>query len=110
MWGRSACLHRPRERVCWPRYPRHAFAVGQYHRVVSYVGAIVLDGVVVGTGSIVMPGSLVPPFKQIPPGQVWGGLPARFLGSADPQSLASLLASCEDGSCPAWTRVQLVRQ
>lgn len=42
-------------------------------------GAQVLDGAVVGEQSIVTAGSIVTYGKQIPAGQLWSGVPARYL-------------------------------
>lgn len=39
--------------------------------------ATILSGVEIGTNSIVGAGSLVT--RSIPPGEVWGGVPARFI-------------------------------
>ncbi len=40
--------------------------------------ATILKGVTIGTGSIIASGAVVN--KDIPPYEVWGGVPARFLG------------------------------
>jgi carbonic anhydrase/acetyltransferase-like protein (isoleucine patch superfamily) len=42
-------------------------------------GAQVLDGAVVEARSIVTAGSVVPQNKKIPSGQLWSGVPARYL-------------------------------
>ncbi|CAH0475978.1 unnamed protein product [Peronospora belbahrii] len=42
-------------------------------------GAQVLDGSVVGAKSIITAGSIVTYGKQVPPGQLWSGVPARYL-------------------------------
>lgn len=42
-------------------------------------GAQVLDGAVIGAKSIVTAGSIVTYEKQIPSGQLWSGVPARYL-------------------------------
>ncbi|RLN86929.1 hypothetical protein BBJ28_00010508 [Nothophytophthora sp. Chile5] len=42
-------------------------------------GAQVLDGAVVGENSIVTAGSIVTYGKQVPSGQLWSGVPARYL-------------------------------
>ncbi|GAB9474126.1 hypothetical protein Gpo141_00011266 [Globisporangium polare] len=47
--------------------------------VIIGTGAQVLDGAVVGEKSIVTAGSIVTYGKQIPSGQLWSGVPARYL-------------------------------
>ncbi|GAB6062216.1 hypothetical protein JCM30394_09450 [Deferrisoma palaeochoriense] len=44
------------------------------------VRAVVMPGVVVGRGSVIAAGAVVPIGTRIPPGEVWGGVPARFIG------------------------------
>ncbi|MAH83451.1 MAG: gamma carbonic anhydrase family protein [Rhodospirillaceae bacterium TMED8] len=41
--------------------------------------ATVMDGVVVESDALVAAGSLVTPGKRVPTGEMWGGLPARFI-------------------------------
>jgi len=42
-------------------------------------GSTILDGAVVGKNSIVGSSSLVPVGKQIPSGELWSGIPAKFV-------------------------------
>jgi len=46
--------------------------------------AVVLKGVSIGQGSVVAAGSVVT--KSIPAGEVWGGVPARFIKSIESSS------------------------
>lgn len=55
----------------------HAATIGD--DCIIGTGAQVLDGVVVGSKSIVTAGSIVTYGKQIPSGQLWSGVPARYL-------------------------------
>ena len=45
----------------------------------AYVGANsqIMPGVTIGEGALISAGSIVT--KSVPPGQVWGGVPARFI-------------------------------
>jgi carbonic anhydrase/acetyltransferase-like protein (isoleucine patch superfamily) len=47
----------------------------------SFVGmkACVADGAVVETGAMVAAGALVTPGKRVKSGELWGGIPARFM-------------------------------
>jgi carbonic anhydrase/acetyltransferase-like protein (isoleucine patch superfamily) len=55
----------------------HACTIGD--DCIIGTGAQVLDGAVVGAKSIVTAGSIVTYDKQIPSGQLWSGVPARYL-------------------------------
>lgn len=55
----------------------HACTIGD--DCIIGTGAQVLDGAVVGDKSIVTAGSIVTYGKQIPSGQLWSGVPARYL-------------------------------
>lgn len=43
------------------------------------IRASVLDGSIVGDGAFVAAGAVVAPRTVVPPGEVWAGVPARFL-------------------------------
>jgi len=49
--------------------------VGEF--VVIFAGAIITPGVTIGDGAIVAAGAVVT--CDIPPGEIWGGVPARFI-------------------------------
>ncbi|KAF1778646.1 Trimeric LpxA-like [Phytophthora cactorum] len=55
----------------------HACTI-QDHCIIG-TGAQVLDGAVVGAKSIITAGSIVTKGKQVPSGQLWSGVPARYL-------------------------------
>lgn len=55
----------------------HACTIGD--DCIIGTGAQVLDGAVVGSKSIVTAGSIVTYGKEIPSGQLWSGVPARYL-------------------------------
>jgi carbonic anhydrase/acetyltransferase-like protein (isoleucine patch superfamily) len=61
----------------------------------SFVGmrALVMDGVVVESGAWVAAGAVVPPGKRVPAGQIWAGVPARFLRELTPGEAAYILQS-----------------
>ena len=52
------------------------------------MGATVMDEAVVETGAMVAAGALVPPGKRVRKGELWGGVPARFLRTLDADELA----------------------
>lgn len=62
-----------------PKPPRShiAEAIRIKNRVWIGAGAVVLPGVTIGTGSILAAGGVAT--KTIPPGEVWGGVPAKFI-------------------------------
>ena len=54
------------------------------------MGATVLDHAVVGRGAIVAAGALVLSNTQIGDGELWGGVPAKFIKKVDPEQAATL--------------------
>ena len=64
----------------------HACTVGN-HCLIG-MGATVLDGAVVGDGSIVAAGALVLGRTQIGPGEMWAGVPAKFVKKVSPEAIA----------------------
>lgn len=54
------------------------------------MGATVLDHAVVGRGAIVAAGALVLSGTQIGDGELWGGVPAKFIKKVDPEQAAAL--------------------
>ncbi len=48
------------------------------------MGSTLLDGCEVGAGSIVAAGALVLQNTHIPPGEIWGGVPAKYLKPVRP--------------------------
>uniref|UniRef100_A0AAV1TJ75 Uncharacterized protein n=1 Tax=Peronospora matthiolae TaxID=2874970 RepID=A0AAV1TJ75_9STRA len=55
----------------------HACTV-QDHCIIG-TGAQVMDGSVIGAKSVITAGSIVTQDKQVPSGQLWSGVPARYL-------------------------------
>ena len=55
------------------------------------MGCTVLDGAVVGTGSVVAAGALVLGGAHIGPGEMWAGVPAKFVKKVTPEMAASLI-------------------
>ncbi len=49
------------------------------------MGATVLDGAVVGAGAIVAAGALVLSNTKIGEGELWGGVPAKFIKKVEPE-------------------------
>ena len=54
------------------------------------MGATVLDHAVVGRGAIVAAVALVLSGTQIPDGELWGGVPAKFIKRVDPEQAQAL--------------------
>ena len=54
------------------------------------MGATVLDNAVVGKGAIVAAGALVLSNTQIGDGELWGGVPAKFIKKVDPEQAQAL--------------------
>jgi carbonic anhydrase/acetyltransferase-like protein (isoleucine patch superfamily) len=53
-------------------------------------GAQILDGASVGRQAVVAPGSVVGSGKQIPAGQMWGGVPAKFVREVSAEEVYSV--------------------
>ncbi|MCZ6814843.1 MAG: gamma carbonic anhydrase family protein [Alphaproteobacteria bacterium] len=53
------------------------------------MSATVLDGAVVESGAMVAAGALVTPGKRVLKGQLWGGMPARYMRDLRPEEMAS---------------------
>lgn len=54
------------------------------------MGSTVLDGAVIGEGAIVAAGALVLKNTQVGPGELWGGVPAKFIKKVDPEQAKEL--------------------
>lgn len=54
------------------------------------MGATVLDHAVIGEGAIVAAGALVLANTQIGDGELWGGVPAKFIKKVDPETSKEL--------------------
>ena len=79
------------------------------------MGAKILDGAVVKQGAIVAAGSVVTPGTEVPAGQVWMGMPARYMRDAEPAESSFLGLSAHNyselakGHWNEFTKVHLVR-
>lgn len=62
------------------------------------MGAKILDGAVVKQGAIVAAGSVVTPGTEVPAGQVWMGMPARYMRDVDPAESSFLGLSAHNYS------------
>ena len=56
------------------------------------MGATVLDDAVIGEGAIVAAGALVLKGTQVGDGELWGGVPAKFIKKVDPEQAKELNA------------------
>lgn len=52
-------------------------------------GSQVMDGAVVQAGAVVSPGSIVTSKKVVPAGQLWAGVPAKFVRNVTPKEAAT---------------------
>lgn len=50
----------------------------------------ILEGAMVEANVILEPGTFVPPYSRIPSGQRWGGNPATFVATLDPEEVDSI--------------------
>ncbi len=70
------------------------------------MGATVLDNAVIGRGSVVAAGALVLARTQIPEGELWGGVPAKFIKKLSPEMTQRIVNEGLD-SYDYWTEVYL---
>ena len=54
------------------------------------MGATVLDDAVIGEGAIIAAGALVLKGTQVGDGEMWGGVPAKFIKKVDPEQAKEL--------------------
>lgn len=73
------------------------------------MGATLLDNVKVGEGSIVAAGALVLARTVIGPGELWGGVPAKFIKKISPETQARLITPGQK-HYEHWTKVYLENQ
>lgn len=67
----------------------HGATVG--NRCLIGMGATILDGAVIGDGSIVAAHALVLGKTVIGPGEMWGGVPAKFIKNVTPETAARII-------------------
>ncbi len=77
-----------------------------HDRVLIGMGATVLDNAVVSSGSVVAAGALVLGKTVIPPGELWGGVPAKFIKTLSPD-LQDKLIMRGVNNYKHWTEVYL---
>ena len=63
----------------------HGCTVGN-HCLIG-MGSTVLDGAVIGDGSIIAAGALVLGKTQVGPGEMWAGVPAKFVKNVSPEAV-----------------------
>ena len=56
----------------------------------------ILDGSSLEENSILMPGSILTPGKTVGSGQLWGGVPAKFVRDLTPQEIASIVLEADE--------------
>ncbi|MCD7714482.1 MAG: gamma carbonic anhydrase family protein [Prevotella sp.] len=70
------------------------------------MGATVLDNAVIDSGSIVAAGALVLGKTHIPSGELWGGVPAKFIKKLTPE-MTQRIVNEGLSSYDYWTKVYL---
>ncbi|MCD8282473.1 MAG: gamma carbonic anhydrase family protein [Prevotella sp.] len=70
------------------------------------MGATVLDNAVVGSGSVVAAGALVLSRTHIPPGELWGGVPAKFIKKLTEEAAERIVGEGQK-SYDYWTKAYL---
>ncbi len=70
------------------------------------MGATVLDNAIVESGSVVAAGALVLSKTHIPSGELWGGVPARFIKKLSPEVIEKIVTRGLQ-NYDYWTKVYL---
>lgn len=70
------------------------------------MGSTVLDNAVVETGSVVAAGALVLSRTHIPSGELWGGVPAKFIKKIAPEAAERIIARGPK-NYEYWTNIYL---
>lgn len=68
------------------------------------VGArsVLLEGSMMENYSVLQPGSVLPPTRRVPEGELWGGVPARFIRLLSEDEQEALKAEADDIRRLAW--------
>jgi len=82
----------------------HGCKIGS--NVLIGMGSTVLDNAVVDSGSVVAAGALVLSRTHIPSGELWGGVPAKFIKKITPEA-AERIIDRGPKNYDYWTRVYL---
>ncbi len=77
-----------------------------HDHVLIGMGATVLDHAVVESGSIVAAGALVLSHTRIPSGELWGGVPAKFIKKLTPE-LSDRIIGMGPKNYGYWTKIYL---
>jgi len=73
-------------------------------------GAQVMDGATIGTQAVVAPGSFVGAGKEVPAGQVWAGVPARYVRDITAEEAAKIVSmALEDAELAGQHAVENVK-
>ncbi len=70
------------------------------------MGATVLDNAIVESGSVVAAGALVLSKTHIPSGELWGGVPAKFIKKLSPEVIEKIVTRGLQ-NYDYWTKVYL---
>ena len=66
-------------------FEHHSVRIG--NNVTIGAHSVVLAGVTVGDGALVATGAVVKKGTRIGAGEIWGGVPAKLIKSAEPEKL-----------------------
>jgi carbonic anhydrase/acetyltransferase-like protein (isoleucine patch superfamily) len=68
------------------------------------VGArsVLLEGSLMEDYTVLQPGSVLPPTRRVPEGELWGGVPARFIRKLSEDERAALREEADDIRRIAW--------
>eukprot|EP00657_Telonema_sp_P-1_P009626 TRINITY_DN3859_c0_g2_i1.p1 TRINITY_DN3859_c0_g2~~TRINITY_DN3859_c0_g2_i1.p1 ORF type:complete len:199 (+),score=41.80 TRINITY_DN3859_c0_g2_i1:3-599(+) len=83
----------------------HACTVG--NRVTIGGCSKILDGATIGDGAVIEAGSLVSPGATVPAGQLWGGVPAKFIRNVTDQEAAANTSTLEETSALALSLIHI---
>lgn len=77
-----------------------------HDNVLIGMGSTILDNAVIESGSIVAAGALVLSRTHIPSGELWGGVPAKFIKKITPEAASRIIAKGPK-NYGYWTEIYL---
>ncbi|KAF8057852.1 GAMMACAL1 [Scenedesmus sp. PABB004] len=74
--------------------------IGDYAKVGAR--SVLLEGSMMESHSVLAPGSVLPPTRRVPEGELWGGVPARFIRALSDDEKEALKEEADDIRRLAW--------